>query len=77
MEVLICVMRTVELEPSAAVTCLPTPLTRTSLFENSCPHLSQYNVITNAQKVSVLFSFQVLKARFVTRQCGDIIVVLV
>jgi len=75
MEILICVMRTVKLEPCAAVTCLQTRLTRTSLSENSCPHLFQYNVITDVQKVSDLFNFEVLKARFVTRRCGDVGVV--
>lgn len=61
MEILICVMPTVKLKPCASVTCLQTHLTRTSLSENSCPHLFQYNVITNAQ-VSDVFNFEVLKA---------------
>ena len=74
MEILICVVRTVKLEPCAAVTCLQTHLTRTSLSENSCPHLFQYNVITNGQ-VSDVFNFEVLKAKFVTRRRGDISVV--
>jgi hypothetical protein len=69
MEILICAMRTVN--PCSAVTCLETHLTRTSLSENSCPHLFQYNVIRNAQ-VSDVFNFEVLKPRFVTRRCGDI-----
>ena len=64
-------MRTVKLESFAAVTCLQTQLTRTSLSENSCPHLLQYYLITSAQKVSDLSSFEVLKASFVARQCGD------
>jgi len=74
MGILISVMRTVKLEPCAAVTCLQTLLTRTSLSENSCPHLFQYNVITNAQVLD-LFNFEVLKARFLTRRCGDVSVV--
>ena len=74
MGILICVVLIdvrVKLDPCAAVTCLQTQLTLTSLPEKACPHfLVWFNYV--AQKVSALYTTELLKARFLQDDGGTL-----